>query len=399
MTHPLNLLKSPAFFQDPYPVYRQLRAEGQPIWLPQPNKHTTPQGTWLFFNHDDISQLIQDTKRISHGIAHHRTAGSENFYDLNMLMRDGDDHQRLRKLVSETFSAQFLKEFSATILDMVNEQLDVLAGKAIFDLVEDFAAVLPLKIMARLLGTPENDTDRVRQWTLDLHDMCDSLQDSAAASKRHVLSDLHRYVSDQFLEDAAPGTAQTVIGKLRQDEQTGAISRTESLAMITLLLVSGNATVTALLSTTLWLLLTHPAQMAQLRAHPDLLDSAIEESLRFESPVQRTIFRITTDTIELDRFRIEKGQQISLVLGSANRDESVFKEPDVFDITRASKSHLSFGRGVHTCLGKHLAQIEARIILGALLERLPNIQLLTTQPVWRQNSMFREQQELWARAY
>lgn len=397
MNSPLTLLKSPAFTQDPYPIYRQFRAEGQPVWLPQPNGHTTPQGTWLFFNHDDISRLIQDTQKVSHEIVHHRPAASANFYDLNMLLRDADDHQRLRKLISDFFSGQALKALSATILDMANDQLDVLAGKDVFDLMNDFACVLPARIMARILGTPEEDAAQIRAWTLDLHDISDSLLDDAISGRRHVLGDLHRYISQIYLDDANH-LAGTVIAKLRQDEKNGALSRDEALAMIALLVVAGNATVTALLSTTLWLLLSHPAQLAQLRADPELLGAAIEESLRFESPVQRTIFRITTDTIELDRFRVEKGQQISLVVGSANRDETVFNAPDVFDIMRTSKSHLSFGRGVHTCLGKHLAHMEARIILGAMLERMPGLQLVSTQPVWRQNSMFREQRELWARA-
>lgn len=397
MNSSLNLLKSPAFIQDPYPIYQQLRAQGQPVWLPQPSGHLTSQGTWLFFNHDDISRLIQDTKSVSHEIAHHRTPGSENFYDLNMLLRDADDHQRLRKLVNELFSPKGLKDFSATILDMTHKQLDMLASKDAFDLMEDFASALPVRIMARILGTPEDDAAQIRAWTLDLHDMSDSLLDGASSSKRHVLGDLYRYVAKIYLDDANH-RAGTVIAKLRQDELSGALSRDEALAMLTLLLVAGNATVTALVSTTMWLLLSHPAQLALLRANPTLLDATIEESLRFESPVQRTLFRITTDTIELDRYRLEKDQQISLVVASANRDETVFTAPDVFDIMRASKSHLAFGRGVHTCLGKHLAQMEARIILRAMLERMPDLQLVNTQSVWRQNSMFREQRELWVRA-
>jgi cytochrome P450 len=394
MTFDLRELKSPAFFQDPYPVYRKLRDQGRPVWLPHREAHVTTPGTWLFFRHDDVQRLIQDTQSVSYAISPHRRPGSENFYDLNMLFRDADDHQRLRRLVAQFFTPQHLKAFTADIEEITHRQLDRMGSGGIVNLVDEFAAAVPPRVVARLLGTPEDDAPQIRQWTLGLHDMGDSLVEDADPALRGILGEFHRYVSSHYLSEAALAREGSMIARLRHSEAAGQISRPEALAMMVLMFVAGNATVTALASSALWLLMSHPDQWALLRAEPERIDAAIDEALRFESPIQRTIFRITTEAIEFDDFRLEKGEQFSVVIGSANRDESVFERPDAFDITRPAKGNLAFGRGVHTCLGRQLAWVEARILLRAMLERFPTLTPVSREPVWRRNSMFRELQAL-----
>jgi cytochrome P450 len=387
----LHVLRCPEFFQNPYPAYQQLRKTGLPLWLPFNEARTHTQGTWLFFQHDDVVDLINNTQSVSHGLTNVRLPGQGHLYDLNMLFRDGDDHGRLRGVVSQFFSHKTIQQWSDDILCMADEQLDRLGNsKGNFDVVADYAALLPLKVMLQMLGLPEDDLTRIRNWTLDLHDLTDSLLDQRVAGRPQAMADLLTYVDQQYQADRTDQANTTIIATLQQAQRAGELSRHEALAMLVLLLVAGNATTTALISSTLWLLLANPAQMELIHATPTLIDQALEETLRYESPAQRTIFRITTQPIDLSRFHIESGQQISLVLGSAHRDPAAFDRPDVFDITRSGKSNLAFGRGVHTCLGKHLALLEARLILGALLQRFPNIQLATDKVSWRQNSMFRE---------
>ena len=398
MTFDVRALKSAAFFQDPYPLYQTLREQGRPVWLPHREAHVTTQGTWLFFGHDEVQRLIQDTRSVSYSIGEHRKAGSENFYDLNMLFRDADDHQRLRRLVAEFFTPLHLKTFSADIADITHRQLDQMQRQPTFNLVDEFAAAVPPRVIARLLGTPEDDAPQIRRWTLGLHDMGDSLVEDADPALRGILGEFHHYVNSHYLSEAALAREDSMIARLRHSEAAGQISRSEALAMMVLMFVAGNATVTALASSALWLLMQHPEQWDLLRAEPDQIDAAIEEALRFESPIQRTIFRITTEPIEFDHFRLDKGEQFSVVIGSANRDASVFERPDTFDITRRAKANLAFGRGVHTCLGRQLALVEARIMLSAALERFPRLVPVSPEPVWRRNSMFRELQALQVRA-
>lgn len=265
--------------------------------------------------------------------------------------------------------------------------------KKSFDAVGDCASILPIKVMLKMLGLPEKDWIKIRNWTLELHDLSDSLLAQGHKSNLHVLSELFTY-AEQSYEARFRQDEPSIIALLYEAELAGEICRGEVFAMIVLMLVAGNTTTSALISSTLWLLLSHPSQMEILRSNQSFIDQALNETLRFESPAQRTFFRVATREINLKRFNVLPGQQLSLVIGSAHRDASFYDQPDLFDITRNGKSNLAFGKGIHTCLGKHLALLNARTILGGLLERYPNIQLAQEHILWRNNSMFRELESL-----
>lgn len=389
----LELLQGHNFYQNPYLAYQQIRKRGLPVWLPFKNSRTIAQGAWLFFNHDDVSVLIQDAARLSHDLEKNRHSDNFNPYDLIMLLKDGAEHDRLRSIVSKFFTQKSIISLSSDILSMTHKQLDVLCKKNVFDVVEDYAAILPLKVMLRMIGLPQKDLAKLRKWTLELHDLSDSLLVQSTGSSLSVLSELFSY-AEQGYEAGYEQDEPSIIALLHEAELTGEISRNEVLAMIVLMLVAGNATTSALISSTLWLLLSHPGQMELLKSNPSFIDQALNETLRYESPAQRTIFRVATNEINLSRFKVLPGHQISLVIGSAHRDSSFCEHPDQFDISRNGKSNLAFGRGIHTCLGKHLALLEARIMLGSLLEKFPDIQLAKEHILWRNNSMFREIESL-----
>jgi cytochrome P450 len=389
----LELLQRPNFFQNPYIAYQQIRKIGLPVWLPIENSTTTTKGTWLFFNYDDINELIQDSTRLSNDLEKNRQSEISNPYDLIMLLKDGDVHNRLRSIVSQFFTQKSVLSFSSDIVSMTNNQLDALCKKKSFDAVGDYATVLPIKVMLKMLGLPEKDWIKIRNWTLELHDLSDSLLVQGHKSNLHVLSEVFTY-AEQSYEARFTQDEPFIIALLYEAELAGEISRGEVFAMLVLMLVAGNATTSPLISSTLWLLLSHPSQMETLRSNQSFIDQALNETLRFESPAQRTFFRVATSEINLRRFNVQPGQQISLVLGSAHRDTSFYDQPDLFDITRNGKSNLAFGKGIHTCLGKHLALLSARIILGGLLERFPNLELIQEHVLWRNNSMFRELESL-----
>ena len=181
----------------------------------------------------------------------------------------------------------------------------------------------------------------------------------------------------------------SMLSHLIDAHKQGAITLKELSGMVSFLLLAGHETTINLISSGLWLLLKHPEQSQLLRSRGDLLPSAVEEILRFESPAQRSTFRIATDPVEIGGFLVEPGQQISVIIGAANRDEAEFHNPGVFDIRRTPNRHLAFGQGVHSCLGKGLARAEARIAIGKIIEHLPSLRLVESTPLWRKNSFFR----------
>jgi pimeloyl-[acyl-carrier protein] synthase len=388
----MSSFKTDSFFQNPYPVYQEMRKRGQPVWLPHSHKTLTTGGTWLFANYDDIKLLFSAKDSVSHAVSEYRVQTYSNFYDDIMLLIDGAEHRKLRKLTGKIFSQKFLSNFEVKILQTVRDTLATILQKREIDFVRDYAEQIPLKVISELVGVPKQDTPRIRAWTLKLHDAFDSLLQTAsgATDRRLALTELADYSKQQLDKPYKRHDSSTLISHLLEAELRGEITREDSITMVAFLLISGNATTSALISSTLWLLLSNPEQMALLRRNPDLLNSAILESLRYESPAQRTIFRVATRQIRLTRSRLEVGQQFSLIIGSANRDETIFEHPDLFNIRRNSRPNLSFGLGIHNCLGKHLAVMEAKIALRHLLNEIPNIQLKNDIPLWRKNSMFRE---------
>ncbi len=388
-------LNQPDFFQNPYPYYAHMRAAGKPFWLPQ---KTTGDGVWLFSRYADALTIFWEVTAVSKNIRSIRAPGASTPFDLAMLHRDAPDHLRLRRLVASYFSMQYLGQLEPHITLVTDALIRDLQGKTEVDLMADFAEQLPMRVIAHMLGVPVNDLPQIRAWSLVLADGFDSLlaSDEVLLNQKSAMLALLSYV-EQLIVGKRQEPADDLISFLLHAEAEGKIRRDELIGMAGLLIIAGHETTVNLIGNGLWLLLSHPEQWALLQERPELMPNAVEEILRFESPVQRTSFRIAVEPMELAGMRLEPGQQLGIIIGAANRDEAEFPDPDRFDIQRTPNRHLAFGMGLHNCIGKGLARVEARVALGRMLALCPAPHLLNEQPQWRKNSFFRGLEALPAR--
>jgi cytochrome P450 len=256
-------------------------------------------------------------------------------------------------------------------------------------LIETLAYPLPVIVMAELLGIPTQDRAQFRHWSnrrarvLEPTITPREIQEANRAA--HELDDYFRGVIQARRLEPRDDLISTLV---RTEESGDTLTQDELLVMLRLLLIAGNETTTNLIGNGMLALLRHPDQFQKLRDNPDLMETAVEEMLRYDTPVQLD-FRTALEEVEVGGRRIARGQGIMLLLGAANHDPAVFEHPERFDITRRDASHLSFGRGVHHCLGAQLARTEARLVFTGLLERFRDIRLLTAQPSFKDNVVLR----------
>lgn len=291
----------------------------------------------------------------------------------SMLMTDPPQHTEFRKMVSRSFTPRSITKLDARIDEMTTRLLDDLERRRGVDLVTDYAAQLPAAVISDILGVPASDRRRILGWGNSVAPLLDiGITWRAFREAIHGLRDVDAYLTSHFARlhiDGADGTPFSAMAL------EGGLTERELLSNATLLIGAGVETTVNLIGNGIAALLDHPEQLAMLRADPTLWPSAVEEVLRFDSPVQMTARSALCDT-EIAGERLDKGTVIVLLLGGANRDPQVFDEPDSFDITRANaKDHLAFGSGIHVCLGGPLARIEGTTALRRLFERFPDLQL------------------------
>lgn len=380
------------FFDNPYPYYKKIRASEKPIFLNH-DTGTSSKGIWLFGGYQDAVEIFKEKEKISKNISAVRTKKFATPFDLAMLHNDGDAHLRLRRLVSKYFASIYLNELKKKIEFITDHLIAQLKEKSTIDLMRDFAEPLPLNVIASLLGVPIEDMPQLFAWSQLLADSFDSLIASSISTQhQQALSDFIHYIENLIYWKRSKQKKQStdLISFLLSSESNGSLSHDELIGMVGFLLFSGHETTINLIGNSLWLLLSNPEQYTLLMENNRLLDSAIEEVLRFESPEQRSSFRIIYKPMTIADISFQPGQQIGIIIGSANRDETIFSNPDVFDIQRTPNKHLAFGLGLHNCLGKNLARIETRVGLKRILHLCPTIKLVNnSSPFWRKNSFFR----------
>jgi pimeloyl-[acyl-carrier protein] synthase len=382
-----------AFFQDPYPVYRQMREQATAYWLEMPEDQAS-RGAWMFTRYDDVKDILRNAHDASQDIKRLVPESQRNAFHYMLLYSDPPDHTRLRALISEPFTQAGVNGINHLIQQIVDQLIDSMLQHDEIDFMSSFAEPLPVDVITHLLGTPIEEAGLLRNWTTDLGLGFDSTITDPAARERGVkaLIEMTAYFAELVKRPRQP--AGTIIDSLMQDTAAGRCSPQEAMAQCMLLLVAGHETTLNLLGNGMYCLLSHPQEMARLRQHPELLDSMINEVLRFEAPFQRATFRVTTAPLQLPSQQLQVGERISAVMSAANRDPAQFPEPDRFDIARKPNRHLAFGLGIHRCLGEKLARSEARIAFSRLLDRLPDVQLAEAQPRWKARSLFRALQAL-----
>lgn len=385
-----NPIDRAKFFQDPYPFYRELRELRQPYWLGHAQVTSSP-GVYLFSRYEDALAIFKETAKTSKNIRTIRPQGYTSAFDLNLLFQDGAAHVRLRRLVADCFNVRSIKRLEPYILETSDRLISQLMERSSFDLIHDFAEPLPMLVIARVMGIPTEDLPQIRHWSRDLGDGFDSLSATPDILQRQhaALWDFIAYVRGLIRSRPKSACEDDLLTRLAQAQACGEIAYEDLVGMFGFLLFAGHETAINLIGNGLWLLLTHPESWSTLRRQPELMPSAVEEILRFESPEQRTSFRIALEPIELTGHRLEPGDQFGAIIGAANRDPTEFADPETFDIQRTPNRHLAFGLGVHMCLGKLMARTEAALALSRLVARCPEIRLTDTVPRWRTNSFFR----------
>ena len=375
-------LTSSAFIEDPYPTYEQLRRK-------DPVHRMRLIEAWALTRYEDVQDVLADHKRFTNAERNYDYMQYRTFLDL-----DPPDHTRLRGLVSKAFTPRAVRELGPRIQELVDELLDAAAGKSRIDLISDFAFPLPVIVIAEMLGVPAQDRARFREWSDDIALSVNPLLNSQQIARvQQATDDLFDYF-EGIIEQRRQAPQNDMISALLAAEEEGdRLTHEELLSTLMLLLVAGNETTRNLIGNGMLALLKNPAQLQRLRDHPELLDSAINELLRYDSPVQIDS-RNAIDDVEIGGKRIAAGQRILAIVGAANRDPQIFANPDDLDIGRDEVSHLSFGRGIHYCLGSPLAILEGRIAFTSLLERFSSIRL-ASDPVFKEQIVLRGVEELW----
>jgi hypothetical protein len=349
---------SSEFLADPYAYYAAIRAS-------EPVHYDPVRKSWMLMRYDDVAAALKDDTRLS---AHQHGAQS-------MLVSDPPAHTRLRTLVSKAFTARAVAQLDARIRGIVEELLDAAAARGAVDAIADFAYPLPITVIAELLGVEPERRDFFREASQKIAVSLGPMADAAVAGRAiDGRNDLIAYFIDLIERRKGEPRDDLVSALIAAEDRGDILSVGELLAMLVLLLVGGHETTVNLIGNGLFALLRHPDQLELLRAEASVEKTAIEELLRFDSPVQYT-GRVARMDFELRGQRIRTGQGLRMILGSANHDPEMFDQPGRLDLTRDPCPHLAFGAGIHYCLGAQLARLEGRIAITSLIRRFPRLKL------------------------
>ncbi|MFF5472278.1 cytochrome P450 [Streptomyces achromogenes] len=383
----------PAFVADPYPAYAELRARGRVI-------RYEPSDQWLVPHHADVSALLRD-RRLGRTYLHrftHEEFGRtppppehEPFHTLNdhgMLDLEPPDHTRIRRLVAKAFTPRTVERLAPYVHGLADELVAALADNGGGDLLTDLAEPLPVAVIAELLGIPAADRPLLRPWSADICGMYElNPSEETAARAVRASVEFSGYLRELIAARRAEPGEDLVSALIAAHDEGDRLTEQELVSTAVLLLNAGHeATVNATVNGW-YALFRHPGQLAALRADHSLVPSAVEELLRYDTPLQ-LFERWVLDDIEIDGTTIPRGAEVALLFGSANHDPAVFDGPGRLDLTRAQNPHISFGAGIHYCVGAPLARIELAASLSALLERAPTL-ALAAEPERRPNFVMR----------
>ncbi|GAA2355757.1 cytochrome P450 [Saccharopolyspora halophila] len=362
------------FVDDLYAKYREIRSE-TPV-----QRMVTPQGMqlWVITRYEDARnaltdpRLAKDFRRTGEIMDRmDRDGGIRRPFNsaLNeqMLNLDPPDHTRLRKLVVKAFTARRVENLRPRVEQIAADLLDAMSEHDEVDLLDAFAFPLPIQVICELLGVDEERRDDFRQWTNTLLDA------SSAEATSQAGAAMAEYLVELIAAKRAEPADDLLTALIEATEDADRLSEGELVSMVFLLLVAGHETTVNLIGNGVLALLRNPEQWAALKADPELVAGAVEETLRFDGPVMHGTLRHTTEPVTIGEVTIPEGELVWVGLASANHDPDRFEAPESFDITRDAQGHLAFGHGIHFCLGAPLARMEGQIALRRLAERFPDL--------------------------
>ena len=379
---------------DPYPTFARMREEDPVYWLP------LIQG-WLLTRYDDVLAVLRDHGRFSSDrrrsnhplivqVMAMEQGASPIFRTPTMLGADPPAHTRMRNLVNKAFTPRVVEQMRPHIQQITDELLNAAIDSGRLDVVADLASPLPIIVIAEMLGVPPEDRAQFRAWSNAVASTLDRpVQTQATVDLARDASNAIAVYFGRVIKQRRADPRDDLISALIAAEEGGdLLTEDELLATRILLLIAGNETTTNLIGNGMLALVRNPDQLRLLQDDPSLIASAVEELVRYDSPVQATA-RIALSAGPLGNRQVEEGQIVVAFLGAANRDPAHFADPNRLDLRRQDNRHLSFGHGIHYCIGSPLARAEAQIAITTLLRRLPDAEPAIGTPVWRSSFVLR----------
>lgn len=379
---------SPGFFSNPYPTYSMLR-EQDPV-------HRCPDGTWFLTRHADLERIYRDRNSFS---SDKRAAFAPKFgersplyehHTSSLVFNDAPYHTRVRRAVVGALSPHVLKDMRPGIIDLVDRLLALIEVKGEFDAIQDFAAAIPVEVIGNLLSVPQAERGPLREWSLAILGALEPVLTPAQQQRGNdAVTDFLAYLRTLLaVRRKEPLNDDTLLARLiREERSVEPITATELMHNCIFLLNAGHETTTNLIGNALFLLLTHDDQLQRLQADPTLINSAVEEVLRCESPNQLGN-RLVVEPVRIADTLLEPGSYLHLCIGAANRDPQVFPEPDRFDVARTPNPHLAFAAGAHACAGMSVARLEGQLAIQRIIHRFPRLRL-NGEPVRGARGRFR----------
>lgn len=389
-------LLSPDFYANPYPIYHQLRDADPVHWSDAWN-------SWVLTRYDDVTATLRDFSRFSNvgridlfleqlpEIGREKMGPLKGHFSRAITHLDPPDHTRIRKLLKTVLSTRLVQSMRPRIEALVDELISEVQDAGRMDVIRDFAYPLPAIVLGEMLGIPPEDRDQYKRWSDDIGVGLVGTGRAALDNverARQSLFELTNYLRP-LVTQRRQQPRNDLISKLIAIEVRGdRLTESELFSTCITLILAGHGTTTNLIGNGLLALLRHPDQLDTLRNDPALIEVAVEELLRYDSPLQR-IWRMATEDVEIGGNQIRKGQIVLPTMGAANRDPTEFSEPDRLNIRRPDNPHVALGTGIHLCVGGPLARVQGAIAINALLQRLPSLQLETEALEWEANLFHR----------
>lgn len=356
------------FHEDPYPIYRHLRDE-------EPLYRNERLGFWAFSRYDDVLAGFRETERLSNaeGVSLERSSAADPSLTASFLAMDPPRHDRMRALVARGFTPKRVADLEPGIRAITRLHMDRFLGDRRCDFIQQFAGLVPMDVISEMIGVPPVDRDRVRHWA----DAVLHREDGVAEipqSAREASANIFLYFRDVVAERRRAPRADLTSALLEAELGGEKLVDGDVISFLFLMVIAGNETTTKLLGNALYWLWRHPEQRRAVRANPALVPAWAEETLRFD-PSTQVLARTVRGDGNWGGRDMRDGDKVLLLVGSANRDERVFPEPDRYDLGRDTGAHLGFGKGTHFCMGASLARLEARVALEAVMEHMPDFEI------------------------
>ena len=391
------------YFINPYPVYRRLHEQSPIFW-------SEIARAWIVTPFEEVEKgldgddIFNQSERMTKASSHLTSEQRENLPHILtnlsnwIVFKDPPDHTRLRRLISKSFTPRSIAAFEPKIESIVSELLDGALAKEVFNLVDDFSFQLPAIVICELLGIPREKQWELKRWSDGVAGFTASarINTEQAAHAEEVAREAEEYLLELFAElrqNPNDGLLSKILNAPK-DENSDALTDKEIVGLTIQLFFAGFETTEGLIGNMVLAMINNPEQEALLRSNYELIPAAVEETLRFDSSIQKQS-RVASVDLEILGQQVKKGDYVHFMIGAANRDPRKFENPDVFDITRKDAANVSFGHGIHFCIGAPLARIEAKIALRQLLERLPSFVLHEPFPTFPELLAVRKPLQLW----